>query len=149
LLLLVACASLAESLVATIPSRVGGMTLDAIQVVDDSYLSGHPIDDVLAVLGKGRKEATVVFRDATNGKLSVGAIVVAGVSANDVLAATVENWLAPSVSRREERVLSGRSVWLLDIRPDHYMATYAQGDAVYVVVADDLGTVERALSLMP
>lgn len=148
-LLVVACSSPAESLAATLPTRVGDTSFDPVRVIDESFQSGHPIDDVLISLGKRRQDATVVSRDAVDGSISIEAARIDGVTGVELLSATVQNWLSPAVRERSQRTIAGRDVWLIDIRPNHLLAAYARGSVVYLVSTDHLDLIELALPSMP
>jgi hypothetical protein len=97
---IVGCSLRTDALLSSLPETVGGHSFDGVQVVDDSFPSGHPVDDVLAVLGKRRPDAAAVFRYASDGSGTMGAITVNGVDAKTLLDAVVDNWAAPAVIDR-------------------------------------------------
>jgi hypothetical protein len=134
---------------ATLPTSVAGQPLDLVQVVDDNFNVGHPIDDVLAKVFKSRREASVVFLDSSGGVRTVGAAAVSGVDGDTLLAATVATWNAPAVVGRSEHSIGDRSVWLIEERGGFQTYVYARGPIVYFAAADDAEVARVLLDALP
>jgi len=117
--------------------------------VDASYLSGHPVDDVLAALGKSRSDAVAVFRDAADGSGTMGAVAVRDVDGVTLLHAVTAHWRSAAVTGRSETDVDGKHVWLLSERLGYLVAAYVRTDVVYIVSANDLTTLEALLRSMP
>jgi hypothetical protein len=66
------------ALIDALPSQVDGIELGTVNRIDDSFMSGHPLDDALARLSLDRTAASAVFRGAADGRLEVGAVAVEG-----------------------------------------------------------------------
>lgn len=144
-----ACTGRIDALLASLPATAGGVSFDAVRVIDESYNGEDSADDVLSSLGKSRRDASIVYRWASSGEASIGALAVTGVAGPDLLRAVAQEWHAAAVISRTETVLGGRDVWLLEIRPDHLFAAYARGDVIYFVGTDDRSIIERILPSMP
>ena len=55
-------------------TSAAGIQFDGVQVVDDFFQSGHPVDYVLTSLGKRRTDATSVFRYSSAASTSYSAV---------------------------------------------------------------------------
>ena len=137
----------AAVLLATLPEEAGGVIFEYVQSVDGAFLSGHPVDDVLAALDKPRSEAVAVFRSESNGE--VGATTVDGVDGSTLLKAFADAWRAPGVIGRFTRVLGGTVGWELRDRGGDRTVVYQRGDVVYLVSAHDEVTLDGMLADMP
>jgi hypothetical protein len=149
LCLTVGCTSRTATLLASLPNEAGGVQFDIVQVVDEEFEGGHPVDDVLAALDKTRRDAHVVFRESARGDGGIGGLSVDGVSGPVLLDAVVEHWAAAAVIRRTEADLGARSGWLVETRTSHFTFAYQRGDALYFALSYDLAKVERFLMVMP
>lgn len=134
-------------LLSTLPDEAGGVFFEDIQSVDDAFLSGHPVDDVLAALGKTRAETIAVFRSGANG--TIGAISVDGTGGQLLLEAFAQSWHAPAVVGRFTRILGGTVAWELVERDGARTVLYQRQNLVYLATAPDRAAVERILSDMP
>lgn len=141
--------SATSTLLSSLPETADGIQFEDVIVVDQSFSSGHPIDDVLESLGKTRRDATAVFRGSAAASATVGAILVQGVSGGDALNAVVQHWQAAALVSRNQTEIGGRAVWLLEFRPDQVMTVHERGEAVYLVAANDRSTVARILPSLP
>lgn len=142
-LLVSGCAFMGPGLVQTLPQKAAGVDFDLVQVVDDAFMSGHAVDDVLASLGKERSQATAVFRDASTGAGGVGALRVDGVSGEKLLDAVVKTWLNEATVSRTQTTIGDREAWVLETRTGHITIAYRRGDVVYLAFGEDLNLVER------
>jgi hypothetical protein len=131
-----------ETLLSSLPSSVGDRSFDMVTVVDESFRSGHPVDDVLAALGKRRPDAAAVFRDASEGWGTAGAMTVSGVDGPTLLEAVVTNWDSAGVVDRSQRDVGAKPVWLLTSRLGHLVAVYAKSDVVYIATSFDAQTLD-------
>jgi len=143
------CSSQTQVLLNTLPVVGAGMALEQVTVVDESRRSGHPMDDVLMALGKSRRDAIIVFRSASSGGPSVGAVTVTGVIGADLLIAVVDNLQSAAVISRTMTTAAGKDVWLIESRPDHLAAAYSHGDVVYLALSDERLVVDDLLAVMP
>jgi hypothetical protein len=137
----------AMQLLATLPEVAGGEAFDGVQVVDDSFNVGHPVDDVLSALQKERRDAVSVFRygaDAT-----IGATNVEGVDGSTLFEAFVTAWNAPAVVERRQRVAAGSPAWELRDRIGRLTVVYRLGNVVYLVETIDAAMLEASLLDMP
>ncbi len=137
------------ALLATLPQEADGTQLDFVQIVDDSFLSGHSVDPVLAALGKSRSDASAVFRISLTSQMLVGAVAVTGVNGTELLQAVTEAWNSAAIIRRSEAVIQGKPVVVLDVRGGERTAAYARGSVVYLVSSDSGEVVEALLAAMP
>ena len=120
---------------ATLPTEVAGISLDGVQIVDESLWVGHAVDDVLATLGKRRSDATSVFR--YGGQIYIGAMTVSQVTGEALLEACVQAWDAAAVIQRDEITIAGKTGWELTERHrDSLTFFYQLGDVVYVAWSD-------------
>jgi hypothetical protein len=138
-----------QSLLSTLPTTAAGVNFDTSRVIDDSFQGGHPVDDVLAELGKRRSEATIVDRVSRVGDGDIGAFVVDGVAGDVLLDTVVQTWHAPAVVGRGETTIGGRDVWALDMRAGHFLLVYRRGPAVYWASTDDRPLAEQFVAAMP
>ena len=140
-LLLTGCATPVRpspsDLEATLPTDIAGLSLDLIQVVDEHFLVGHPIDDPLDRLGKARRDAPVVFRESSEGFGGLGAATVDGVDGPALLEAVVQTWAAPTVTGRAREVVGNRQVWILLEVDGATTYVYAVGQVVYFAFSSD------------
>jgi hypothetical protein len=125
----------ARQLLATLPIEAGGKVFDEYQIIDDSWNVGHPIDEVLAALGKERKDAVLVFRYADD--LTMGAVAVDGIGGPKLLDVFVETWNAPAVIRRSPRPVGTLTGWRLDERGGARTVVYLRADVIYLVFTLD------------
>jgi hypothetical protein len=139
----------ANRLLSALPAAAGGIDFDTVRVIDDSFLSGHLVDDVLTALGKSRSDAAVVFRGDSAGGTTIGAIAVQGVGGQDLLDACVENWGAPAVIRRSQRVVNGANGWELEMRDGQLNVFYPRGNTVFVAWSEQRNVLEAVLGNMP
>lgn len=147
--LVLGCGPSASSILATLPSEAGGVTFDLIQVVDEGYQGGHPIDDVLAALGKTRRDAIVAFRESQRGDGGVGAVYINGITGAVLLDAVVQHWAAASVIARTELQSGGHTGWLLEHRAGHFTFAYERGDSVYLAMSYDRDRVDAFAAVLP
>jgi hypothetical protein len=136
-----------SQLLATLPEVAGGEKFDGVQIVDDSFNVGHPVDDVLSALRKERRDAVSVFRygaDAT-----IGATEVGGVDGSTLFEAFVTAWNAPAVVERRQRVAAGSPAWELRDRLGRLTVVYRLGNVVYLVETIDAAMLEAILFDMP
>lgn len=145
----VGCVSRTDMLLSSLPSSVGDRSFDRVTVVDDAFLPGHPIDDVLAALGKRRADAVVVFRDTSDGAGSMGAMAVSGVDGQNLLQAVVKNWASAGVVDRSQSSIGAKPVWLLTSRLAYLVAVYAKSDVVYLAGSGDAQTLDIIVRSMP
>lgn len=140
-----------QALLATLPTSAGGVNFDISRVIDDSFLSGHPVDDVLTALGKRRSDATIVERygGVGGGDGGIGAFVVGGVPGDVLLDTFVQTWLAPAVVGRAQTTIGDRDVWALDLRPNHVFLAYQRGSTIYWAGTDDRSLAEQFIAAMP
>lgn len=138
-----------QALLATLPTTAGGVNFDTSRVIDDSFPSGHSVDDVLAALGKRRSDATIVERVSRVGEGDIGAFVVDGVPGDVLLDTVVQTWHAPAVVGRAETTIGDRDVWALDIRPNHVFLAYRRGSTIYWAATDDRSLAEQFVAAMP
>jgi len=138
-----------QELLATLPTSAGGVTFDTSRVIDDSILSGHQVDDVLAALGKRRSDATIVERFSRVGGGGIGALVVNGVPGDVLLDTVVQTWHAPAVISRAQTTIGGRDVWALELRPNHVFLAYRRGSTIYTAGTDDRPLAEKFVTAMP
>ncbi len=139
-----------QALLATLPTSAGGVTFDTSRVIDDSLWVGHPVDDVLATLGKRRSDATIVDRYPSTGEGgSIGAFVVNGVSGDVLLDTVVQTWHAPAVVGRAQTTIGDRDVWALDMRGGDVFLAYRRGSTVYWADSDDRSLAEEFIAAMP
>jgi hypothetical protein len=139
-----------QALLATLPTSAGGVTFDTSRVIDDSFLSGHPVDDILAALGKRRSDATIVDRYPSTGVGgSIGALAVNGISGDVLLDTVVQTWLAAALVGRAQTTIGDRDVWALDIRPNHVFLAYRRGSTIYWADSDDRSLAEQFVAAMP
>jgi hypothetical protein len=138
-----------QALLATLPASAGGVNFDTSRVIDDSHSSGHPVDDVLAALGKRRSHATIVERFSRVGEGDIGAMVVDGVPGDVLLETVVQTCDAPAVVARTQTTISGRDVWTLDIRPGHVFLAYRRGPTLYWASTNDHARAEQFVAAMP
>jgi hypothetical protein len=139
-----------QALLATLPNSAGGVTFDASRVIDDSFLSGYPADDVLASLGKRRSDATIVDRYPSTGVGgSIGAFVVNGLSGDVLLDTVVQTWLAPAVVGRAQTAIGDRDVQVLDLRDGYVFLAYRRGATVYWADSNDRSLAEQFIAAMP
>ncbi len=120
-----------EELRATLPTEVDGQPLDLVQIVDDSFLSGHPLDDVLGKLGKHRDEASALFLESSLGTGGVGAAAVDGVDGTTLLEAVLETWGNDAVVARSQETIRSHTAWLIVERDGYRTYVYASGRVVY------------------
>jgi hypothetical protein len=148
-----ACAAIpfisANQLLSTLPTTAGGVDFDTVRVIDDKSLSGHLVDDVLSALGKRRTEAAAVFRTSSIGGASIGAVAVQGVEGPDLLLACVENWSAPAVIARSQRLANGTDGWELEMRSGQLTVFYLRGNIAFVVWSEERQVLEAVLEDMP
>ena|SRR5687768_1486386 len=153
LALVAACSALpfnaANQLLSTLPTAAGGVDFDDVRVIDDSFLSGHVVDDVLTALGKRRSDGAAVFRFSSAGGVSIGAVAVRGIDGDELLAACVENWQAPAVIRRSQRAVNGTDGWQVEMRGGGLTVFYARGSVVYVAWSEQRQVLEAVLGDMP
>lgn len=151
--LVAACSALpftaANQLLSSLPTSAGGIDFDDFQMIDDSFLSGHVVDDVLSALGKRRSDGAAVFRFSSVGGVSIGAVAVRGVDGDDLLTACVENWQAPAVVRRSQRAVNGTDGWEIEMRGGYLTVFYVRGNAVYVAWSEQRQVLEAVLADMP
>lgn len=117
-----------QVLLATLPANAGGVNFDSTHVIDDSFMSGHPVDDVLAALGKRRSDAAVVERfprDGVGG--DIGALAVNGVAGDVLLETVVQTWHAAAVVARAQTTIGDRDVWALEQRGGYFFLAYQRG----------------------
>lgn len=138
-----------EGLLSTLPATAGGVNFDTSRVIDDSFLSGHPLDDVLAALGKRRSDATIVERVSWVGEGDIGAIVVGRVPGDVLLNTVVQTWHAAAVVSREQTTIGDRDVWALDTRLNDVFLAYQRGSTVYWASSDDRSLAEQFIAAMP
>ena len=139
-----------QALLATLPTSAGGVEFDTPRVIDDSFLSGHPVDDVLAALGKRRSDATIVERfprDGIGG--GIGAFIVGGVSGDVVLDTVAQTWHAAAVVGRTQTTIGDRDVWVLEQRGGYFLLAYQRGSTVYWASTDDRPLAEEFVAAMP
>jgi len=139
-----------QALLATLPTSAGGVTFDTSRVIDDSFLSGHPVDDVLAALGKRRSDATIADRYPRTGEGgSIGALAVNGISGDVLLDAVVQTWHAAAVVGRAQTTIGDRDVWALEQRGGYFFLAYQRGSTVYWADSDDRSLAEQFIAAMP
>jgi hypothetical protein len=136
-----------RQLLATLPADAGGLHFERYVIVDDSLDVGHLVDDVLAELGKERKDAVAVFRDTDES--IIGATVIDGVDGETLLKAFVETWEAGAVIARRQRPVAGTAGWELTKRRSGRVVVYRFANVVYLVSAPDFVTLEAILADMP
>lgn len=137
----------ASQLLTTLPKVAGGEQLDGLQVVNDSFHVGHPVDDVLEKLERERSDAVSVFRwseDAT-----IGAIAIDGVAGAALFETVVMTWNAPAVIERQQRLAAGALAWELRDRGGWLTVIYRLGNVVYLVETRDGALLEAILLDMP
>lgn len=134
---------------ATLPTEVGGDRLDFVLLVDDRFLSGHPIDDVLQQLGKARADASVVFLESSEGLGSVGAASVDGVDGNGLLSAVLETWYVHSVVVKTQQTVQGRPAWLLVENSGQQTYAHADGQVVYFASSSDADRARALAEALP
>jgi hypothetical protein len=137
----------ATQLLATLPTIAGGEQLDGVQIVNDAFHVGHPVDDVLLELQKDRNDAVSVFRygeDAT-----IGATTVEGIDGATLFEAFVTTWNAPAVIERRQRLAAGGPAWELEDRLGTLTVVYRLSNVVYVVETADRARLEAILLDMP
>ncbi|MEP7379406.1 MAG: hypothetical protein ABI725_07600 [Chloroflexota bacterium] len=139
-----------HSLLATLPTSAGGVNFDSTHVIDDSFMSGHPVDDVLAALGKRRSDATVVERFPRDGAGGdIGAFVVHGVPGDVALDTVSQTWHAAAVVGRSQTTIGDREVWVLEQRGGYFFLAYQRGSTVYWADSDDRSLAEQFIAAMP
>lgn len=139
-----------QALLATLPTGAGGVTFDTSRVIDDSFPSGHAVDEVLAALGKRRSDATIVERfprDGVGG--DIGALAVNGVPGDVLLDTVVQTWQAAAVVGRAQTTIGDRDVWALDLRPNYVLLAYQRESTVYWASTDDRSLAEQFIAAMP
>lgn len=137
----------ASQLLATLPKVAGGGQFDGVQVVDDSFHVGHPVDDVLNALQRERRDAVPVFRYGENA--TIGATTVAGIDGVALLEAFVTTWNAGAVIERRQRLAAGSPAWELRARSGRLTVVYRLGNVVYLVQTPDRAMLEAILLDMP
>jgi hypothetical protein len=139
-----------QALLATLPTTAAGVHFDTPRVIDDSFLSGHPVDEVLAALGKRRSDATIVERfprDGVGG--DIGALLVNGVAGDVLLDTVVQTWLAAAVVGRGQTTIGDRDVWVLEHRVPYFFLVYQRGSTIYWADSDDRSLAEKFVAAMP
>jgi hypothetical protein len=139
-----------QALLATLPTSAGGVNFDTTHVIDDSFSSGHPVDEVLAALGKRRSDATIVERfprDGVGG--DIGALLVNGVAGDVLLDTVVQTWLAAAVVGRAQTTIGDREVWVLDFRPGDVFLAYQRESTVYWASTEDRSLADQFIAAMP
>lgn len=153
LLLLVSCLAAqsrpsVEMLRESLPRAVNGIELSLVQVIDDTYMSGHPLDDALAHLSKERGDASAVFRGDPVGRLELGAVAVNGVSGATLLDALAQAWYG-AASVHASPVNVGNGGWRVRTSRGHTTVLYRRGDIAYVASSSDDALIDDALREMP
>ena len=138
-----------DMLLSLLPTKVGERQFDAVTVIDDSFVSGHALDDILSAIGKSRSDAAAVFRGPRDGSISVGAVTVSGIDAQTLLDAVVNHWEAAAVEDRSLATIGGKEVWRLITRPSGEIAVYAKLGVVYVVLSVEANVLEDVVRAMP
>jgi len=139
-----------QALLATLPTSAGGVDFDTPRMIDDSFMSGHPVDDVLTALGKRRSDATIVERVSWVGEGDIGALVVYGVSGEVLLNTVVQTWRAAAVVGRAQTRIGDRDVWALDFRGGgQVFLAYQRGSTVYWASTGDRSLAEQFIAAMP
>lgn len=138
-----------QALLATLPTRAAGASFDTSRVIDDSFRSGYPIDEILEKLGKSRSDTTVVDRYSSDANAEIGAFVVDGVSADVLLDIVVQTWEAPAVVARTQTIIGDRGVWALEMRPGHFFLAYRRASTIYWAGSDNLSFAEQLVAAMP
>ncbi len=136
------------ALIDALPSQVDGIELGTVNTIDDSFMSGHPLDDALARLSLDRTAASAVFRGAADGRLEVGAVAVEGAGGPRVLDAMAETWYGSSTVRAS-RLELGDGAWRLEGPLGSITVVYLQSDVVYVVSSRHDALRDEALKHMP
>lgn len=119
------------------------------QIIDDSFASGHAIDDVLAALGKHRADAVAVFRLSSNDSVDIGGLWVDGVDPGSVADTASDHWMQPAVIQRSKVDVHGHSGWQLDERDGGVTIIYPTSFAVYFVSAANTSNLQTVLAAMP
>lgn len=139
----------AQQILTTLPRQAQGESLDRVQIIDDSVLSGHAIDNALDWLGKRRSDATIVFVSSSTDATSVGGIEVTGVDGMRLLEAVAATWDAAAVIRRSTETVAGRSVWVLAERGGAWAVLYRREFTVYIVTGNDMRVIEGFVAALP
>jgi len=128
-LVVTACGS--AQLLSLLPTRAGGVTFSQANVIDDTFLSGHAVDEVYAALGRSRQDGLAADRlDPASGDV-IGATRVDGVSGEELLEAFVQHWQSASVVDRVAGTIAHRSVWTLRHRGGNTTVAYRRDDVVF------------------
>lgn len=114
----------------------------------ETVLSGLPVDDPLAALGKSRKDASIVIGWDASGS-GIVAFGVSGVEGAALAQTVSETWLCAAVIGHSEAVVGGKEVCVLEIRGGRRVYLYYKGDAVYVIETATAAFTEEALGSLP
>jgi hypothetical protein len=147
-----ACTSVSPStndVLGSLPKSAAGLDFSVVQVIDDSFLSGHSVDAALRFLGKERKDASAVFRHDAEFRAGVGGVAVNGVEGPRLLEAILQTWDQPAVEPRSQRQVGQRQVWELARRSGDLNVFYLRGAIVYVVSGSDRSLIDRIVAVMP
>lgn len=129
--LFVTACGLAHPMLGLLPTRAGGVTFSQAHVIDDTFLSGHAIDDVYAALARSRRDGLAAARlDPASGD-EIGAMRVNGVSGEELLDAFVQHWHSAAVVDRAAGTIGDRSVWTLRHRGGATTVAYRRDDIVF------------------
>lgn len=137
----------ASQLLTTLPKVAGGEQFDGLQVVNDSFHVGHPVDDILSALQKERRDAVSVFRYGEN--VTIGATAIEGVDGATLFETFVTTWNAGAVIERRQRLAAGSPAWELRARSGRLTVVYRLGNVVYLVQTHDRAMLEAILLDMP
>jgi hypothetical protein len=120
-------------------------------VLPQDSLNLWPVDFVLEALHKDRADATAVWRYGTAdaNQVEIGAFVIDGVTADDVLAAAVQEWGGSGQTPAATRLSIGArdGVWMLDTGRVMYL--YESDGIVYWVASESLSLAESVVADMP
>ncbi len=142
-----ACGS--PALLERLPRQAGGVTFAQHNIIDESFLSGHAVDDVYAALGLLRPDGTAAFRlDPALGD-EIGAVTVRGVSGDRLLEAFVDHWSEAAIIDRTMADIGGRSVWVLEHRGGDRTIAYRRGDIVFYTYSESRERAARYIGEMP
>jgi len=129
-----------------LPRSAAGVSFGSLVAVDNGYLSGHAIDDVLVKLGKTRDDAVAYFRTASGTEEVVGAVRVDGIDGATLLQAVADSWMSAATVARSETTIGDRIATVLETRDGSITVAYQRDDIVYLVTGRDPALVDRIVA---
>jgi hypothetical protein len=128
-----------------LPATAGGTAFPQVNVINESFRSGHAVDDVFDALGKTRADGVAVSRFAPATRDEIGAVRVNSVPGEQLLAAFVQAWRPDAVINRTTEVIDGRTVSVLGYVGGAATIAYQRDDVVLYAYSD---APERARSFI-